>query len=71
MPGYGILKLCERLHLSEEFGYTVPIILPSLGSLYVVQTYTQCNRKITDLVNQLIQLTPEEHRVLTLFMINI
>ena len=49
----------------------VPIIPPSLGSLYIVQTYTQWNRTITDLVNQLIQLTPEEHRVLTLFMINI
>ena len=37
--------------------------LPSLGSLYVVQTYTQCNQLKTNLVNQLIQLTPEEHGV--------
>ena len=35
-----------------------------------MQTYTQCNQLKTNLVNQLFQLTSEEHKVKTLFEIN-
>ena len=55
----------------REFGYMVPNIPPlSQGSLYAVQTYTQCNCIQTNLVNQLFQLTSEEHKVKKLFEIN-
>ena len=50
----------------------VPIIPPFIGEFVRKYKLTlSVTDQITNLVNQLFQLTPEEHRVLTLFEINI
>ena len=56
----------------REFGYTVPNIPPFPGGVCMQYKLTlSVTGYETDLVNQLFQLTPEEHKVYTLFEITL